>query len=140
MDERISPETGRVLKRGVRSLEVRYKDLSAHVEMPGWYGEDENDAIHSSEDMKVSDRALYALKARSEGLLEPGDIRRIRKKLDLTQKRASELIGGGPNAFQKYEAGDVIVSRAMSNLLRLLDRQPDLLKVIEDARDGEAAE
>lgn len=139
MDERTSPLTGKILKRGVRPLEVRYKGLSALIEMPGWYGEDENDAIHSGEDMKISDRALYALKARVEGLLGPPDIRRIRKKLGLTQKHASEIIGGGPNAFQKYESGDVIVSRAMSNLLRLLDREPSLLKVIEDAKRRETA-
>ena len=56
--------------------------------------------------MKVSDRMLNRLKARAEGLLEPEEIRRIRKKLGLTQEQAGELIGGGPRAFQKYETGD----------------------------------
>lgn len=139
MNERISPLTGKILKRDVRPMDVRYKQLSTRIDMPGWYGEDESDAIHSSDDMKVSDRALYTLEARAEGLHEPNDIRRIRKKLGLTQKRASEIIGGGPNAFQKYEAGDVVVSRAMSNLLRLLDRQPELLKVIEETQNRENA-
>ena len=49
---------------------------------------------------------LNRLKARTEGLLEPEEIRRIRKKLGLTQAAAGELIGGGPRAFQKYETGD----------------------------------
>ncbi|BBU61360.1 hypothetical protein MSC49_12950 [Methylosinus sp. C49] len=138
MDERISPLTGRTLKRDVRPLELRYKESSVRIDMPGWYGEDDEDALHSGEDMKVSDRALCRLKARAEGLLQAEDIRRIRKKLGLTQKRASEIIGGGANAFQKYEAGDILVSRAMSNLLLLLDRQPDLLKVIEET-GGEAS-
>ena len=138
MDERISPLTGQTLKRDVRSLELRYKGLSVRIDMPGWYGEDDEDALHSGDDMKVSDRALCRLKARAEGLLQADEIRRIRKKLGLTQKRASEIIGGGANAFQKYEAGDVLVSRAMSNLLRLLDRQPELLKVIQET-GGEAS-
>jgi HTH-type transcriptional regulator/antitoxin MqsA len=61
--------------------------------------------------MKISDRALNRLKARTEGLLEPEDIRRIRKRLGLTQEAAGELIGGGPRAFEKYENGDLLPSR-----------------------------
>ena len=63
--------------------------------------------------MKVSDRVLNRLKARTEGLLEPEEIRRIRKKLGLTQEEAGELIGGGPRAFQKYETGDLLPSRGI---------------------------
>ena len=54
------------------------------------------------------------LKARVEGLLEPEEIRRIRKKLHLTQEAAGLVIGGGPRAFQKYESGDLLPSRAIS--------------------------
>ena len=70
--------------------------------------------------MKVSDRALNRLKARTEGLLEPEEIKRIRKKLGLTQEAAGEIIGGGPRAFQKYETGDLLPSRAISSALALL--------------------
>jgi len=48
---------------------------------------------------------LNLLKARSENLPEPEEIRRIRKKLCLSQEKAGLLIGGGPRAFQKYESG-----------------------------------
>jgi HTH-type transcriptional regulator/antitoxin MqsA len=33
-------------------------------------------------------------------------------------------LGGGPRAFQKYESGADWVTKAMANLLRLLDRDP----------------
>jgi HTH-type transcriptional regulator/antitoxin MqsA len=56
--------------------------------------------------MKASDRMLNRVKACSEGLLEPEDIRGIRKKLHLTQEAAGLMIGGGARAFQKYESGD----------------------------------
>ena len=81
--------------------------------------------------MRVSDRALNRLKAQAAGLLAPAEIQRIRKKLHLTQKQAGQLIGGGPNAFQKYENGDVLASRALSNLMRVLDHEPGLLGVLE---------
>jgi len=71
------------------------------------------------------------LKARTEGLLEPQEIKRIHKKLSLTQERAGELIGGGPRAFQKYETGDLLPSRAISSALMLLDHDPKALSVLK---------
>ena len=139
MDERISPETGKLLRRDIRPFDLSFGGHTITVAMPGWYGDDVSDSIHSGADMVVSDHALRTIKARIAGLLEPADIQRIRKKLRLTQKRASEIIGGGANAFQKYEAGDVIVSQAMSHLLRLLDRRPELLAEIQQNAGGKAA-
>jgi HTH-type transcriptional regulator/antitoxin MqsA len=84
--------------------------------------------------MKASDRALNRLKARADGLPEPEEIRRIRKKLGLTQGEAGELIGGGPRAFQKYESGDLLTSRAVGSALALLDHDPPALEVLKHAR------
>jgi HTH-type transcriptional regulator/antitoxin MqsA len=99
--------------------------------MPGWYCDASDQSTHTGEDMKVSDRMLNLLKARGEGLIEPESIRRIRKKLGLSQAAAGELIGGGPRAFQKYEAGDLLPSRAISSALALLDNDPNGLRVLE---------
>jgi len=99
--------------------------------MPGWYCDQSEESIHTSEDMKVSDRMLNRLKAQGEGLLEPEEIRRIRKKLRLSQEAAGLLIGGGPRAFQKYENGDLLPSRAISSALALLDHDPESLSVLE---------
>jgi HTH-type transcriptional regulator/antitoxin MqsA len=73
-------------------------------------------------------------------LLEPEDIRRIRKKLGLNQVAAGELIGGGPRAFQKYEAGDLLPSRAISSALILLDNDPAGLRVLEARHHPGAAQ
>jgi len=40
------------------------------------------------------------------------------------------LAGGGPRAFQKYEAGDLLPSRAISSALTLLDRDPAGLELL----------
>jgi HTH-type transcriptional regulator / antitoxin MqsA len=128
----VDPETGAPLRRNVRPLTLTYKGESITVDMPGWYGDRPHEGVHTGDDMKVSDRALNRLKARTEGLLEPEEIRRIRKKLGLSQEAAGELIGGGPRAFQKYEAGDSLPSRAISSALTLLDRDPKALDVLKD--------
>ena len=70
------------MTRGVRPMNLDYKGRSIVIDMPGWYADDGvTDSVHSGEDMKVSDRALHRLKAQAEGLLEPEDVRRIRRKL-----------------------------------------------------------
>ena len=85
--------------------------------------------------MKVSDRMLNRLKARVEGLVEPEEIKRIRKRLKLTQENAGRVIGGGPRAFQKYEKGDLLPSRAVSSALVLLDHNPEALALLASRQD-----
>ena len=131
MDNPVCPETGAPMHRAVKPLTLGYKGMSIIVEMPGWYCDQSGESIHTGADMKISDRALNRLKARAEGLLEPEEIRHIRKKLGLTQEAAGELIGGGPRAFQKYETGDLPPSRAISSALVLLDANPKSLKVLQ---------
>ena len=59
---------------------------------------------------------------------ERSEIRRIRRKLGLSQSMAAKLTGGGHNAFSRYERGEAAPLPAVMNLFRLLDRHPDLLK------------
>ena len=56
------------------------------------------------------------------------EIKRIRRKLRLTQVEASRLTGGGHNAFSRYERGEATPLPAIVNLLKLLDKHPELLK------------
>jgi HTH-type transcriptional regulator/antitoxin MqsA len=59
--------------------------------------------------------------------VDPGYIAKVRKKLDLDQRQAAELFGGGVNAFSRYENGKTKPPLALVKLLKLLDRHPDLL-------------
>lgn len=140
MDNATCPETGQPMVRGVRPMTITYKGHSATFDMPGWYCEASGESIHTGEDMKVSDHELNRLKAKVEGLLLPEDVRRIRKRLGLTQKVAGQLIGGGVNAFQKYESGEVLVSHAITSALVLLDRDPTGLTILRQrVTEGQAA-
>ncbi len=58
------------------------------------------------------------------------EIRRIRRKLGLSQVAAARLTGGGHNAFSRYERGESAPLPAVVNLFRLLDKHPELLKEI----------
>ena len=56
---------------------------------------------------------------KQHGLLSGTEIVRIREQLGLNQREAASLFGGGYNAFNKYESGEVLQSLAMDKLLRL---------------------
>ena len=65
--------------------------------------------------------------------VDPHYITRVRRKLDLDQRQAAELFGGGVNAFSRYENGKTKPPLALVKLLKLLDRHPDLLDELRSA-------
>jgi len=128
-ETRLHPQTGEKLYRGVRPVTVRYEGQERTVKLPGWYPAGKSgEGLHVGDDLAVLDRALVELKAEVQGVLKPDEVRAIRLRLKLSQRKAGEILGGGPRAFQKYEAGDVLVSKPMAQLLRLLERDPRRLK------------
>jgi HTH-type transcriptional regulator/antitoxin MqsA len=60
-------------------------------------------------------------------IVAPGFIANVRKKLNLDQREAAEIFGGGINAFSRYENGKTKPPLALIKLLKVLDRHPDLL-------------
>lgn len=55
------------------------------------------------------------------------DIRRIRKKLKLTQKDLAEIFGLGKLSFSRYESGKTRPPAYFIKLMKLIERHPDLL-------------
>jgi HTH-type transcriptional regulator/antitoxin MqsA len=125
---RVHPETGAVLKRSIRRRKLEYKGVERAFDLPGWWPADDGDGILEPGDLKIVDEAFSELRAEAAERLKADEVRRIRTRLKLSQRRAGEILGGGPRAFQKYESGEVVVSRPMANLLLLLDRDPSRLK------------
>lgn len=66
-------------------------------------------------------------------IVDPGFIAGVRKKLALDQREASEIFGGGINAFSRYETGKTKPPLALVKLLKILDRHPDLLDEVRAA-------
>lgn len=119
---------GSKMVRDVRPDTVEYKGRSVAVEQPGWYCTSCEEGVLEGADSAVTDAAFIRLKADTDGILTPDEVRRIREKLGISQRAAGKLLGGGPRSFQKYESGTDWVTRAMANLLRLLDADPGRLQ------------
>lgn len=127
----ISPETGETLKRDIRPFEVAYKGETVVVELPGYYPAGAGDGVHVGKDMSVVDNALRELKEKTEGVPTPATIRRVRAKLHLSQREAGAVFKVGENAFDKYERGLIEPSGPTIQLIKVLDRHPEL---VEDLR------
>ena len=69
----------------------------------------------------------------NSAFVDPDYIARVRRKLDLDQRQAAELFGGGVNAFSRYENGKAKPSLALVKLLKVLDRHPDLLNEVRSS-------
>jgi len=63
-------------------------------------------------------------------IVDPAFIVSVRKKLNLGQKEAADIFGGGVNAFSRYENGKTKPPLALVKLLKVLDRHPDLLSEV----------
>jgi len=88
------------------------------------------DAAESNRVMK--DMQQFA-KQVNAATVDPLFISRVRKKLELDQKEAAELFGGGVNAFSRYETGKTRPPLALIKLLRVLERHPDLIEEVKAA-------
>ncbi|MDD2545121.1 MAG: type II toxin-antitoxin system MqsA family antitoxin [Burkholderiaceae bacterium] len=65
--------------------------------------------------------------------VDPEYIAKVRRKLDLDQRQAAELFGGGVNAFSRYENGKTKPPLSLVKLLKLLDSHPELLSEVRTA-------
>jgi HTH-type transcriptional regulator/antitoxin MqsA len=100
---------------------------------PGWWASiddaDDTDGQLTDEDNVIRAAARREARAHAKhAALTPLVIRAIREACGLSQQQAARVFGGGPKAFEKYEAGEVAPSSAMTRLLLLAAKRPGLFK------------
>jgi HTH-type transcriptional regulator / antitoxin MqsA len=111
-----------------KTFTIEHAGMTATVKgLSGWRctscGEVEFDADSARRYAAAGDSLVLRERER-----QSTEIRRIRRKLGLSQVAASRLTGGGHNAFSRYERGEAAPLPAVVNLFRLLDKHPELLK------------
>ena len=121
------------LSEEIYSEEIHHRGQSLVVEgLKCWVCDHCEAEIIRADQVREGDKLIAEAKRCADGLLSGDEIRAIRKALKLTQKQASELFGGGQNAFSKYERGDVIQSVAMDRLLRLASEDLAVFRRLEE--------
>lgn len=123
------------LIRDTRDLPYTYKGETTLIAMVA--GDFCPACAESILDAEESDRVMREMRAFSQevnaAIVSPAFIAGVRKKLDLDQREAAEIFGGGVNAFSRYENGRTRPPLALVKLLKLLDRHPHLLDEIRSA-------
>jgi len=123
------------ITRDIRNVVFEYKGQKITIKQPGLYCDECGEAFYDSNDIKATKKELADFKRKVDNLLTSQEIKRIRKKLSLTQKDASLLFGGGVRAFYKYESGEINQTKSVDLLLRLLDKGKIKIKdILEVAR------
>jgi len=89
------------------------------------------EALVDPSTIRSTERVLTDFRRETDGFLTSGDIVAIRKKLGKTQEKMAEILGIGKKNFARYENGTVTQSKAMDNLLRVLDNHPESLNVFK---------
>ena len=110
---------------------ARYRDEEVEVQREvhhcGSCGEDfltPDQARAFARDVKNEIRKKY-------GLLSPERIAEIRHNLGLTQEQLEDLLNTGPKVVVRWESGKVIQSGGHDNMLRLLEREPSIMKWLQ---------
>lgn len=120
---------------------IKYKGRETTIKTKALWCQNCGEAILDADALQKSEEAFLELRAAVQKVLSPKEVQKIRKDvLHLSQREASEMLGGGPRAFQKYESGKQVPSLPMSRLLTLLQNDPKRLKEIRLAakKDEEA--
>jgi HTH-type transcriptional regulator/antitoxin MqsA len=122
------PECGGEMRYEKHDDEVSYQGQTRTLKTLGWWCSKCGEAILDGAALRASEKAFLELKAEVDGVLGPEAVAAARERLGLSQRKAGEILGGGPRAFQKYEAGKQAVSVPMSRLLTLLANNPKRLR------------
>jgi HTH-type transcriptional regulator/antitoxin MqsA len=122
------PECGGLMRYEKHDDVLEHGGRKHTIKTLGWWCTKCGEAILTGDPLVRHERAFLQLKAEVDGVLGPKEVTKVREVLGLSQRKAGEMLGGGPRAFQKYESGKQAVSVPMSLLLRLLAVDPSRLK------------
>lgn len=132
------PECGAAMVYETRPDTLEYGGQQRVFPMLAWWCTKCDEALFEGQPLADRERAFLELKAEVDEVLSPAQVAAVRIKLGLSQRRAGELLGGGPRSFYKCESGKQAVSVPMSHLLTLLDHDVSRLQELRGVADRSA--
>ncbi len=124
------------LVHDTRDVPYTYKGQSTTIfGITGDYCSTCGDSVHEGTDAQRYTAEVMAFnKEVNSSIVDSEFIVQTRKKLNLDQREAAEIFGGGANGFSRYETGKTKPSLALVQLLKILNNHPDLLNEIRPER------
>lgn len=126
---------GADLKHETRDVEYEYKGNPLVVkDITGDFCDACGEVIYNAEmSAKFSTAVADFHRKVNAKEVDPVFIATVRKRLNLDQRQAAEIFGGGANAFSRYETGRVAPPRPLIMLFKALDKHPEILDEIKYA-------
>ena len=93
------------------------------------------EGVFTPEKAREVDRLVKLTAHQHLSLLPPEKIVSIRKRCSLTQEEVEKLFGLGQKVVIRWEKGRVLQSKTADLLLRLLDRNPDIIEGTRQIQD-----
>ncbi|MCW5600440.1 type II toxin-antitoxin system MqsA family antitoxin [Nitrosomonas sp.] len=116
------------LHDGKKAMDQYYRGHCYSSEITGAFCDHCGDGVV---DFDPAEEERWLAFCRQVDAQEAAELVRIRKKLKLSQAKAARLAGGGKNAFSRYERGQAKPVAAVTNLFKLLDKHPELIKELQ---------
>jgi HTH-type transcriptional regulator / antitoxin MqsA len=82
------------------------------------------------------EKKLEAERYRLLGLLAPSEIKQVRERIGVSQLEMAKLLGVGEKTYTRWESATSLQNKSMDNLIRLVDRHPELFPQLEAERSG----
>lgn len=98
------------------------------------------ESFQTGEQAKELDAAVIEARRRHEGLLSGSDIRSIRLSVSLSQADLENALGIGPKTLVRWENNTSIQSKSIDDVLRLIEFDPDNLRLLVRIRSAARTE
>jgi HTH-type transcriptional regulator / antitoxin MqsA len=120
-------ERTRKLKIGTREITVANDQITAC--------RDCGTTFYTADQSILADRRLIDARKQQEGLLTSSQIKTLRKSLDLSQAQLEAALGVGAKTVVRWENGTAVQSKALDDVLRLIQLDPDNLRLLVRVRE-----
>jgi putative zinc finger/helix-turn-helix YgiT family protein len=119
----------------VRDFPIHGTTVSVREELfrCGECGEEE----YSFGQAEAAERRAGEIYREQNGFLQSDEIAALRRRWGVTQAQLENALGVGRKTVARWEAGRVLQSRALDNLLRAIDRYPAVLGFLAERQGAE---
>jgi putative zinc finger/helix-turn-helix YgiT family protein len=93
------PECGGLMRYEKHDDVLKYQGHKRTIQTLSWWCTKCGEAILTGEPLVRHEKAFLPLKAVVDGVLGPKEVAKVRAALGLSQRKAGEILGGGPRAF-----------------------------------------
>lgn len=119
-------ECGGEMFRSLDPIQTIFKGDSLNIEgVEHWKCEHCGELEYDSADLDALDRAENRAYRELHKLLNPEDIRSIRKRYKLTQSQFELILGVAAPTVSRWETGSVVQTKVADNLMRMIGEFPE---------------